>query len=150
MIKLVVSVVDGVLTDGKVPIDELGNVQNKLYCLSDFEAINYLKKKGVIVVFLSSDNYINYHLFRRKNIPFYFCKNKDKYSTTVDILRRYGVLDDECLFIGSSLSDVKCMQMIKAAYCTNEMIGFNKFYTEKGSGIFTEVFKIIEGINDYS
>lgn len=43
-IKLIVSEIDGVLTDGTYAEDELGNVLYKHFQSKDFDAINILKK----------------------------------------------------------------------------------------------------------
>lgn len=138
-IKLIVSEIDGVLTKGYSPTDELGNVLFKNYYTSDFEAINKLKELGFIIVFISSDNAINYNLCRKKNIPFYWAK-ADKISVLSSILMRYNVTADETIYVGSKLSDIPCMRMVPLSYCTNELLGFNSFYTKAGEGIFTELY----------
>ena len=115
-IKLIVSEIDGIITDGKIWYDELGNVPIKEYNLLDFEAINKLKEE-FIFVFMSSNNEINYNLMRRKNIPFYWAK--DKKQTLLKILERYGVTADEVLYIGCTYSDIPCMNYIPTSYCVH-------------------------------
>ena len=143
-IKLIVSEVDGVVTDGKVPIDELGNVPFKNFNMEDFEAINELKKSCQFV-FMSSDNNISYHLCRRKNIPFYWANTKPKRDILLDILRRYNISAEETIYIGSKLSDVECLNMIPFSFCPSNSnskvlsIG-NSLDAISGGGVITELF----------
>jgi len=137
-IKLIVSEIDGVLTSGADPIDELGNTVFKNFYTADFEAINKLKEQRVFV-FLASDNTINYNLCRRKNIPFYWAKT-DKISILSSILMRYNVTAEETVYIGSKLSDVPCMRMVPTSFCTNPLLGFSYFEAAPGQGIITELY----------
>ena len=72
--KLIVSEIDGIITDGRYAEDEIGNIIYKVYNSKDFDAINELKKHFKFV-FLSSDNKINYNMCKRRNISFYGAKN---------------------------------------------------------------------------
>ena len=137
-IKLVVSEVDGIITDGTQPVDELGITVFKSFYTGDFEAINEIKKTCPFV-FLSSDNYISYNLMRKKNIPFYFAR-KDKRSKLLEIMRRYNVTADETLYIGSKLSDIPCMNMVPTSVCTNDLLGFKYVSEMPGMGVITEVY----------
>jgi len=150
-IKLIVSVVNGILTDGTNFIDELGNVPFKKLYLEDFEAINELKRCGLKVVFLSSDNNISYHLFRRKNIPFYWAQ-KDKYKILLEIVRRYNVTLDEVLYVASSISDIKCATTVPISFCPlNANIKLLDVCTvldrKFGEGVLTDLyFKYFRGV----
>ena len=70
-LKIIISEVDGILTNGTAPVDEIGNVPFKVFYHKDFEAINLLKPHFK-VVFISADNHITYNMLRRKQIPFYY------------------------------------------------------------------------------
>ena len=119
-LKLIVSEVDGVLTTGEIPVDEIGNVLYKEFCIKDFEAINLLKKHFK-VAFLSADNRISYNMCRRKNIPF-FHDPKDKKAKLAEILKRYGVTPDEIMYIGSTYSDLECMRMVPFSVCPDDAV----------------------------
>lgn len=120
-IKLIVSEVDGILTDGFSSIDELGNTLFKNFFTSEFEAVNKLKK-FCPVVFMSNDNAISYNMCRRKNLPFFWAK-RDKRSTLLQILRKYNVTAEDVLYIGSKLSDTKCINMIPKSVSTIDGLG---------------------------
>ncbi len=109
-IKIIVSAVDGVITDGFSPTDELVNTPFKNYCMRDLEAINEIKKIYKFI-FISQDNSVNYNFFRRKNIPFYYAPggDKNKKKMFVDIMKKYNVKPDNVMYIGCSYSDIECM-----------------------------------------
>jgi 3-deoxy-D-manno-octulosonate 8-phosphate phosphatase (KDO 8-P phosphatase) len=115
-IKLIVSEVDGVVTKHFVPIDELGNVPFKVYYMKDFEAINVIKKMGYKFVFVSSDNKINFNLFRRKNIPFFWAEQGKK-EAFLAAVRRYNISLENTMYIGSSYSDIELFKMAQLSIC---------------------------------
>jgi len=119
-IKLIVSVVDGIITEDMCPIDELGNVPYKSFYMRDFESINELKKHFKFV-FLSGDNKVTYHLCKRKQIPFFWANKNSKFKTKADcmteIRTKYNVNPDEILFMGYSISDIECAKMCGACVC---------------------------------
>lgn len=145
-LKLIVSEVEGVLTTGRQPIDELGNVPFKEYYTPDFEVINTIKSEICPVVFISTDSAINYNLFRRKNIPFFWAK-KDKVPILSEVLRRYSVTPEEVLYIGSKFSDIPCMNMVPTSVSThklstymNEDGRYTSLTTLPGHGVFVEIY----------
>ncbi len=115
-IKLIVSEVDGIITNGKIIYDELCNTPIKEYNILDFEAINKLKSVFTFV-FISSHNEVTYNLMRKKNIPFYWAP-KNKKQALQKILEKYSVTADEVLYIGCNYSDIKCMNSIPTSVCT--------------------------------
>ena len=148
--KLIVSEIDGVITDGTYAEDEVGNVLYKIYQTNDFDAINELKKYFKFV-FLSSDNRINYNMCRRRNISFYWGKNEqEKFEKLGEIMRRYGATPDETIYIGSKISDRKCLQMIPNSLCPEDAgdlikdICFAYFIKEGGKGIFVELLDLLQ------
>jgi len=119
-IKIIISEVDGVLTDGIWPIDEIGNILFKHFCHKDFEAINELKKHFK-VAFISNDNHISYNMFRRKNIPFFY-DQKSKKDALMALLARYSLTPDEAFYIGSTYSDIECFQLIPISACPSDAV----------------------------
>jgi len=138
-IKLVVSEVDGVITDGLQPVDELGNTSFKNFYGPDFEAINKIKSVCPFV-FISSDNVVSYNLCKKKNIPFFWAQ-KNKCTTLLEILRKYGVTLDDVMYIGSKISDIECMNMVPNSFTTNYLLTNYKICDMMpGSGILTELY----------
>lgn len=149
-IKLIVSEIDAVITDGKCAEDEIGNVLYKVFQSKDFAAINEIKKSFKFV-FMSDDNRINYNLCRRRNIPFYWAKSEqEKYDTLTEIIRRYNCVPDEVVYIGSKVSDVKCCKLIPKSLCPDDAGQYLKdvcwasFVSPGGSGILVELLYLLK------
>jgi 3-deoxy-D-manno-octulosonate 8-phosphate phosphatase (KDO 8-P phosphatase) len=154
-IKLIISEIDGVVTNGKYAEDEIGNIIYKNYQSKDFAAINELKRYYKFV-FLADDNRINYNMCNRKNIPFYWGKNeKEKYNKLVEILHRYNCTPDEAIYIASKVSDKKCIQLIPKSFCPAdagsylENICWAKFTIDAGNGILVELLHLLSNIDDW-
>lgn len=152
-VKLIVSEVDGVITDGMRAEDEMGHVLYKHYNVRDFEALNELKKDFKFV-FLSDDNAISYNMCRRKNIPFYWAPTEDeKYESLVKILRRYECTPDQTIYIASKISDRKCVRLIPKSMCPDDAgmflreICFTSFVTRGGQGIMVELLDLLKNSN---
>ena len=113
-IKLIISEVDGVITDGTSLIGEANITIGKYFCLKDFEAINKIKKQYNFV-FLSSDASI------RKNIPFFFAE-KDKETVYMSIVDKYRVTSDNVLYVGSNYSDLGCIRRSGFSACPEDAV----------------------------
>lgn len=146
-VKLIVSEVDGIITDHLIHVDELGNVPFKGFYMKDFEAINELRKTFGFV-FLSSDNSISYHLCRHKNIPFFYAP-KDKNDGLKKIMQKYNVSAEEVLYIGSTFSDLKNIKMIPFTMCPldsiNEVktVAYHVLENYGSGGVICEVYDLL-------
>jgi YrbI family 3-deoxy-D-manno-octulosonate 8-phosphate phosphatase len=147
-LQVIVSEVDGIMTNGQLFFDELGFTPFKSFYHKDFEAINLLKK-CFKVVFVSNDNRINYNLFRNKQLPFYY-NQKDKTQALTQIFRKYSVTPDNALYIGSTYSDVGCMQMVPFSVCPEDAVSDVKNIASTvlpiyaGDGVFCEVYDLLK------
>jgi 3-deoxy-D-manno-octulosonate 8-phosphate phosphatase (KDO 8-P phosphatase) len=147
-LKIIVSEIDGIITEDLLYIDELGNIPFKKFCKKDFEIINELKKTFTFV-FLSTDNSISYHLCRRRNIPFFHAP-KNKKESLVKIMQRYSASPEEILYIGCSLSDLECMQMIPFSMCPVDAMNdikstaFHVLDNFSGEGILCEIYSLLK------
>lgn len=117
-LKIIVSEVDGIITEGLSGIGEMNQVLFKQFYTKDFEAINELKKDYVFV-FMSIDPAISMSLCRQRNIPFYFAE-KSKSNLLGNILRKYSMTADNLLYVGSTYSDVKPMITAAFSMCTED------------------------------
>jgi 3-deoxy-D-manno-octulosonate 8-phosphate phosphatase (KDO 8-P phosphatase) len=116
--KLIISEIDGIITDGFSGIGEMDITMFKHFYIKDFEAINMMKRHWDFV-FLSSAAAINLSLCRKRNIPFYFAERNKKEIYT-KILQRYGVLADDVLYVGATYSDVPCMKESGFSACPED------------------------------
>lgn len=123
-IEIIVSEIDGIITDGCAALEYLNNTIFKTYCLRDFDAINELKSYFTFV-FLSSDAAISYNIMRKRIIPSYFSNSKDDKLTllTKKILPRYNNRPENLLYIGSMFSDVPCMHLAQISMAPTAAIG---------------------------
>lgn len=147
-VKVIVSEVDGIVTNHALYFDELGNVPFKGYYMKDFEVINELKKTFTFV-FLSSDNRISYHLCRRKNIPFFYAP-KDKKTALIKIMKKYGVTPEEVIYIGSSFSDLKCIQLVPFSLCSADAVNdvktmcYHVLENYGGDGVLEDLYNLLK------
>lgn len=119
-VKLVISEVDGIITEGLVGFGEINIPIFKQFFIKDFEAINEIKKNWIFV-FISSDPHINMSMCKNRNIPFFFAQ-RNKIEVFRNILNRYSLLPDQVLYIGSSYSDVECMKQAGVSFCTEDSV----------------------------
>lgn len=142
--KIVVSEVDGIVTNGELIYDALASVPLKTFCMKDFEAINEIKK-GVRFVFLSSSAFVSEYLSKKKNIPFYHSP-RSKLDGMKRILKYYSVIPDEVMFIGSMYSDIECIKFIPLSICPDDAVTEVKecalihTYSFGGYGVLSEIY----------
>jgi YrbI family 3-deoxy-D-manno-octulosonate 8-phosphate phosphatase len=147
-LKVIVSEVDGIVTDGLITYDELGNVPFKTFNSQDLDIVNELKKTFKFI-FLAKDQYINYNLFRRKNIPFYWAE-KDKLDFITKILQRYEITLDEMLYVGFGRSDLPCINRVPFSVCPSNANKNIKskvalcLNTPSGGGVLYEIYELLK------
>ena len=144
-IEIIVSEIDGVITDGGVALEYFNNTVFKTYCLRDFEAIDRLKTYFTFV-FLSSDASVSYNILRARNIPAYFATNKDDKVTllTKKILPHYNTRQGNLLYIGSTLSDIPCIHSAQISMVPQSIVGVaseatHQIPVESGHGVISYV-----------
>lgn len=147
-IKIIISEVEGILTQGWLPIDELGNNPFKFFYYRDFEAINLLKPHFK-VVFVSTDNKVSYNLLRNRQIPFYY-EPKNKKKALLTALKRYSLTPDSAMYIGSSYTDIECMQQIPFSVCPEDSVSDIKNIASTvlpvygGDGVFCSLYDLLK------
>lgn len=148
-IEIIVSEIDGIITDGNVPLDYLNNTLFKNYCMRDFDAINELKTYFAFV-FLASDAAISYNVMRTRNIPAYFATNRDDKLTllTKRILPRYNTRPENLLYLGSSLSDIPCMNLSQISMVPVTVLGVasaasHQIPINPGQGVISYLYNIL-------
>ena len=148
-IEVIVSEIDGVVTEHLSSIDPLGVTIFKEYCMKDFEAVNEFKKTFNFV-FISLDQNINFNVCRNRNIKAFFGqKIKKKKQLLVDIMRTYNTTPEGILYVGNSYSDLECMRMVPLTFCPSDAV---RSVTEvasctlacaSGMGVLCELYELI-------
>jgi len=147
-IKLVVSEVDGIITEHLVGYGELNTVMFKQFYTKDFEAINLIKKQGWRFAFLSSDASISLSLCKKRNIPFYHAE-RNKKTVLINLLKRFNLTPDNILYIGNSYSDTECTQLAGVSMCPEDAVPQVKNLSDRvipvysGTGVLCYVYELL-------
>jgi 3-deoxy-D-manno-octulosonate 8-phosphate phosphatase (KDO 8-P phosphatase) len=147
-LKVIVSEVDGILTEDLSFFVEVGIPAFKAFYRKDFEVINELKKTFTFA-FLSSDASISQSLAKTRSIPFFF-DHRNKKDTLIRIMQRYSVSPEEIMYIGCSFSDLECINMIPFSVCPSDAVNDVKktalitLDAFGGGGVLCEVYDILK------
>ena len=109
-IDIIVSEIDGIITNGLKPLDHMNHTMFKYYYERDFEAIKELKRFFTFV-FLADDPDVSYNIMRTRNIPAFFVQGNDSKLKILNekIMSRYNMRPENLLYIGNKISDIPCM-----------------------------------------
>lgn len=117
MIKLVIFDIDGVLTDGKVYVDYLGN-ESKAYSLTEIDAIDELKKNGYMIAAITGEDTTIVDVFERKiKWNQFFKGSKDKVSAIKIIENGLGISSNEICYIGDGKYDISPICYVGLGVC---------------------------------
>lgn len=123
-IKLIVSDIDGVLTDGRItlshPYDSDGT---KTLCFKDFDAVGMLKDIGVNVCLITGekDGFVD-EVIRRFNPKICISGCKDKALALEDISKKMMVAIDEMAYMGDGKYDIPALQEAGLSICPMDAI----------------------------
>lgn len=121
-VKLIISDIDGVLTDGKVYFSDKGRSM-KSFCLKDFDACSIFRKLGVPIAFVTGEKDKFTELVKRKLNPEYFVDGcKDKYNVISRLLDEAGIVWDEICYVGDGVYDIEALENAGIAVCPADAI----------------------------
>jgi YrbI family 3-deoxy-D-manno-octulosonate 8-phosphate phosphatase len=110
--KIILTDVDGVLTDGRVTIDINGN-ETKSICYRDLDAIGIGRRSGYDFAFVTGeDTPMVATLAKRFNISMVYAGAKDKLAAMEVIAAEHGVCVGELLYIGDSDRDAPALEAV--------------------------------------
>ena len=108
-IKIILSDVDGVLTDGGMYYTESGD-EFKMFCAHDGMGMKLLQKKGFKVgIITSEDRAINRNRAKKLQLDYDFHGVEDKLSAVELLCKKEGVSMFEIAYIGD---DVNCFNLL--------------------------------------
>jgi YrbI family 3-deoxy-D-manno-octulosonate 8-phosphate phosphatase len=111
-VKLILTDVDGVLTDGRVTIDLHGN-ETKTICYRDLDAVGIGRLNGYDFAFVTGeDTEMVRVLAKRFSIDRIYAGAKDKLKAMRDISNEMGVPLNSLLYIGDSDRDAPALQVV--------------------------------------
>ena len=148
-IKLVATDIDGVWTDARMYVTPEGDWM-KAFSTYDGMAVSMLKKKGLIVAILTSENTeIVLARAEKLNIEEVYVDEHEKLKRLIYLTKKYKISMDEVAYIGDDLNDLQTLQAVGfSALSGNSPIQdlFTPDYITKrhgGQGAFREFADII-------
>ena len=116
-IKLVITDIDGVWTDGGMYYDMHGNEMKK-FNTSDSLGVLFLKLLDIpIVIMTGEDVPIVTNRAKKLNINHVFLGVKEKLKIAIDFCEEIGISLDEVAFIGDDINDIKLLQAVGYSAC---------------------------------
>ena len=111
-IKLVGTDIDGVWTDSKMYVTPDGEWM-KAFSTYDGMAVSMLKKKGIIVVILTSEN-TDIVLARAKKLAIeeVYVDEHEKLKRLIYLSKKYEISMDEIAYIGDDVNDIKTLKAV--------------------------------------
>ncbi|PTB95145.1 acylneuraminate cytidylyltransferase [Marivirga lumbricoides] len=145
LIKLVLSDVDGVLTDAGMYYSENGD-ELKKFSTYDGKGFELLRVKGIKTgIITAEDVALNRKQAKKLQLDFEFHGIKDKASQLKSIIKETGISADEIAYIGDDLNDEEILKTVGVAACPansisriKEIPNIIKLQKSGGQGAFRE------------
>jgi len=140
---------DGVLTDNRVWLSEDGK-ETVAFNRSDGLAINYLRKKGVKQIILSTE--VNPVVRKRAEKLHIECINgvEDKLEMLKKYLTEKNMMISKVLYVGNDINDLEVMQQVgipiapSDAHHSIRQIARIITHTKGGEGVIREIYDLME------
>ena len=148
-VKLVITDVDGVLTDGGMYYSDKGEVLKK-FNTRDGMAVELLLKSNIKTIFLTREkSEIVKKRAKKVNTADLYLGIKKKELILPKICKKFNANPNEIIYIGDDINDVKIMKMVGFSVCPNDankdVIKISKYRckTNGGDGVLREITDII-------
>tara|TARA_Y100000741_G_scaffold219982_1_gene167649 strand:+ start:218 stop:715 length:498 start_codon:yes stop_codon:yes gene_type:complete len=149
LIKLVITDVDGVLTDGGMYYSEKGELLKK-FNTRDGMGVELLHKASIKTIFLTGEN-SKIVKIRAKKVKADDChiNIKQKEKILSKICKKFNVKSSDIAYIGDDINDLKIMNLVGLTACPSDAqekiksISNLKCKKAGGNGVFREFVEII-------
>lgn len=148
-IKLLITDVDGVLTDGGIIYDDNG-LEYKRFNVKDGFIVSHLRKNGIMVGAISGrDSKVVENRCEELNYDFHYLGVQDKLQKMEEILDVLDLMIEEVAYIGDDLIDLPLIKKAGFSACPADALTYISshvdFVSSKkgGQGVFREVADII-------
>ena len=148
-IKMVVTDIDGVWTDGKMYYTASGDSMRG-FSTYDGMAVGILQKKGITLAIISGeDSEIVASRAQKLGVDEVYLGEKEKIKRLMYLVKKYNINIDEVAFIGDDILDIECLESVglSALSANSPIIGSCDvdLVTERagGDGAFREFIDII-------
>jgi len=141
--------VDGVLTDGKIIIDDLGN-ETKHFNVRDGHGLKMLIRAGIQVVLITgrTSKVVEYRA-RELGIKEIYQGSKNKVENLEEILRKKRISGEQVAYVGDDLVDIPVFRRVGFSVAVEDASEYAKesadYITERkgGQGAVRELCEII-------
>lgn len=151
-IKLLLSDVDGTLTDGGMYYSEKGD-ELKKFNTRDGMAFQLLREKGIKIGIITSENTrIVENRAKKLNVDYLIQGKRDggKLEAAIEICKTLEISLSELAFVGDDINDIELLSKVGFAFCPNDAIqdvknifGINAVPSNGGNGVIRDISSVI-------
>ena len=148
-IRLVVTDVDGVLTDGGIYVNDSGQTLRK-FNVKDGLGLKLLQEIGIKVAFLSGGTGESIqHRARQLKVNYCFTEVKDKAVVLEKLREELNLSKEDILYLGDDLNDIPIKSKVSLLISPSDAVKPFKLYsdfllsTKGGEGAFRELADLI-------
>jgi len=148
-IKLLITDVDGVLTDGGVIYDD-NQLEFKRFQVKDGQIIRYLKENGIKVGAITGrDSKVVRNRFDELKFDFHLHGIKEKYDIFLEQIHILGLSIHECAYIGDDIIDLPILMNVGLSAAPSDAMAYIRDKVDfisahkGGEGAFREVADVI-------
>jgi 3-deoxy-D-manno-octulosonate 8-phosphate phosphatase (KDO 8-P phosphatase) len=137
-VKIVIMDVDGVLTDGRIVIDDRG-VESKFFDVRDGHGVKMLGRAGIKTAIVTGrSSKVVKHRAKELSIDYLYQGAIKKAETVEKILKQAGLTGGDAAYIGDDLIDIPAMKMaglaVAVADAVEDVLKVADVVTEKPGG----------------
>ncbi len=151
-IKLIISDVDGVLTDGGMYYSENGD-ELKKFNTRDGMAFQVFREKGIKIAIITSENTkMVWRRAEKLHIDFLIQgkRNSGKLEAAEEICTKMGITLSEVAFVGDDVNDIELLEQVGFAFCpadaaekVKNVSGIRVLAVKGGEGIMREIERML-------
>ncbi len=148
-IKVLITDIDGVMTDGGIIYDDLGT-EYKKYDVKDGLIVQHLRKAKILVGAITGRaSQVVENRCEELKFDFHYHGIKDKGKKLAEVLEIMEVAADEVAYIGDDLIDLPILANVGLAVSPADALPYVKLFTHYtspktgGNGVFRELADII-------
>ena len=148
-VKLVITDVDGVLTDGGMYYSKEGEILKK-FNTRDGMAVELLLKSNIKTIFLTREkSEIVKKRAKKVNVAELYLGIRNKELILPKICKKFNVTNNEIIYIGDDINDIEIMKMVGFSACPRNAnkdvvkISNYKCIAGGGEGVLREIADII-------
>lgn len=148
-IKLLVTDVDGVLTDGGIIFDDNG-LEYKRFNVKDGLIVSHLRHSGILVGAITGRNSkVVENRCEELNFDFHYHGVRDKAQKLEEILEVLDLMVEEVAYIGDDLIDLPLIRKVGFSACPADALPYISAHVDfvsclnGGQGVFREVSDLI-------